>query len=303
MKQLIEKSSILTIALIVSIGATTACSSFTDKINNRREEIGSAGNASPVNNKTNAENKAVANKPATENTQADSIEIYDGRKSISEVKTTEPTNADEELVTKEFKDKESFIRPKFGDAYCEESEANDIGITGIGSGSFTKPNFLQKAYLYTVCSSGSSQFGVGGIMIFEDGKIVSHYVYGENGVINGGLFILPDINKNGVAELVLMDGQMHQGYGGESIVITEFKDGNLNVIGGTPVSSDNSGAAEDDAKVEAEAHKISVQPSANPVFFQEIYEQKGNAKNWTLTKKSAKFSLKKDVFGKNYKIS
>lgn len=299
MRKFIEKSSFLAIALTLSISAMTACGSIAEKSANEKPAGGTAHNASPVNDKKPAENKAVENK--TENPQSGLIEIYDGRETNR--KQTEATKADEELVTEEFKAKESNIKQKFGDRYCDESESSSVGLTGAVEGSFTKPNSKQKAFTYELCSSGSSHFGVGGIMIFEDGKIVSHYAYGENGLMSGRISTLPDINKNGLTELVLTDGQTHQGYSSEFIDILEFKDGNLATLGGKTIATDNSGAAEDDSKIEAEAFKISVQPSANPIFFQEIYQKKGNAKNWSLTKKSEKVSLDKDNFGKNYKIS
>jgi hypothetical protein len=300
-RQITNKFSILAIAFVFVGGAVTACTT-TDKTNSGNgNAVGGAGQNNLSVNKILTENKAPANTNVAENQQSGLVEIYDGR--ASDRKQTEPTKADEELMTKEFTAKESVIKTKFADRYCDESERAGVSVTGVAEGSFTKPSTKQRALLYEVCSTGSSHFGVGGIAIFEDGKVVSHYVYGEEGLFNGGIFALPDINKNGLSELMMTEGQMHQGYGSESIEIAEFKDGNLTNIGGTQVSSDNSGAAEDESKAEAEAFKITAQPSANPTFFRENYSQKGNAKDWLLTKKSEKFSLEKDRFGKIYKIS
>ena len=168
-----------------------------------------------------------------------------------------------------------------------------MGITGVAKGAFTKPNSSQTAFLYEVCSSGSSHFGVGGIMIFENGKIVSHYAYGENGLWNIGMYALPDINKNGMSELVFQEGQTHQGYSGESIGIAEMKDGNFDYFGSTSVHSDDSGAVEDESKVKSEDYQIYVEPGATPVFFS---QEKGK-------KERKKISLSKDTLGKIHRIT
>lgn len=286
MKKFIEKSSFLTIALIFGINALTACDSAADKSANAAG--GKAGGTNAVNKETNAANKNAATKPS-ETPKAELIEIRDPRKDSEK----EASAAEKQMVEAEFRAKETIIKQKFGEAYCDESETGEIGITGTAKGAFTKPDSSQTAFLYEVCSSGSSHFGVGGIMIFENNKIVSHYAYGENGLWNIGMFALPDINKNGVSELVFEEGQTHQGYTGESIGVAEMNDGNFNYLGSTATSSDNSGAVEDESKIKTEDYQIFVQPGATPVFFS---QEKGK-------KDRKKISLSKDTAGKMYKIT
>lgn len=297
MKRINEYFLVLTITLAVGL---TACGSVAEKTAADKPSNGAAQSGAATGTKENTENKTAENKNANNAKQADLTKVYDGRTSMEDAKFAKATKTDEDLVRTEFKAKEAEIKQKFGDRYCDESDVPDI--TGTAKGSFTKADSKQTAFHYVMCSSGSSHFGVGGIMIFEGDKVVSHYVYGEEGVMGGGVFTLPDINKNGLTELVLMDSQMHQGNYGEYIEITEFKDGDLSDLGGTTVASDNSGAAEDDSKVGYEASEIMVRASENPMFYINTFERTGKSKEWKVGKKTETRSLEKN-FGKNYKIS
>lgn len=264
--------------------------------------IGIFSGCSPANTEKNVENITVKptenviynanNKPkenAEKKKQDELIEIFDGRKDFDyRDYSKEETN----LVQTEFDRKKAEIKQKFGDRYCGENEDENVGLNGIVKGSFTKPNSNQKAFLYTVCSSGSSHFGVGGIIIFESDRAISHYVYGENG-LDQGMIALSDINKDGMDELVLLDFQVHQGYGGGAISIVEFSNGKFNFIGTTTTFSDNGGAVEDEKNIKADAYDIFVQPGSNPVFYRDSYQKKGNSKNWSLVKRGEKFTLDK----------
>jgi hypothetical protein len=286
MKKIIDKTSFLAIWLTLGISALTACGSVADK--NTNDAVGKASGTNAVNTETNTTNKNAATKPS-EAPKAELIEIRDPRKDSEKGATA----AEKQLVEAEFRAKETTIKDKLKEIYNDECQAENIGITGTAKGAFTKPNSSQTAFLYEVCSSGSSHFGVGGIMIFENGKIVSHYAYGENGLWNVGMYALPDINKNGMSELVFQEGQTHQGYTGESIGIAEMKDGNFDYFGSTSIHSDDSGAVEDESKVKSEDYQIFVEPGATPVFFS---QEKGK-------KDRKKISLSKDTLGKIHKIT
>lgn len=299
MKQINLRFSLLMLSLAAMIGV--ACSTTTSENSaNNVSSAGTAHNGAAAGDKEKAANKTPENKNPTETKQDDLVKVYDGRTPMTDAKFARATKTDEDLVRTEFKTREAEIKQRFGDRYCDESDVPDI--TGTAKGSFTKPDSKQTAFHYVMCSSGSSHFGVGGIMIFENNKVVSHYVYGEEGVMGGGIFTLPDINKNGLTELVLIDSQMHQGNYGEYIEITEYKNGDLSDLGGTTVASDNSGAAEEDSKVGYEASEITVRPSENPMFYINSFERTGNSKEWKAGKKNETRSLEKN-FGKNYKIS
>lgn len=280
------------ILLSLTVGLLTACNSAEK----------SAGNK-PVM-ETNQINSAKPEKPQAEkaNTEAEKkdelVEIYDGRKDLEPQDFPE---SETKPVQAEFDKQIELIKDKMGESFC--SEVDSVNINGIAKGSFTKPKSNQKAVLYDVCRSGTSHFGVGGIVIFENGKAVSHYVYGEHG-LQSGLIASPDINKNGLNELILIDYQMHQGNSGTAILLAEITKGELKFLGSVVTSSSNSGAIEDDKDIRSDAYRISVQPSANPVFYRDSYEIKGNKKDWLQSKKGEKFSLNREnieMYSKDFK--
>jgi hypothetical protein len=281
------KKAFILLFTIISIGLTLSCSSAATEKTTDNKSIANK----PQVNSAKSDNKKVENTTVqtTEEAKKDElIEVWDGRKfPILSEYPAEITN----LVQAEFDKNKDSIKQKMEESYCVE-ETGKIGISGIEKGSFTKPNSNQKAAFYILCSSGSSHFGVGGIIIFENDKVVSHYVYGENGIDNYTA-ISPDVNKNGLNELILVNAQTHQGISGGMISLVEFADGKLNFIGMTSTYSSNSGAVEDEKDVKSSAYKIMAQPSANPIFFRETFEMNGEAKDWKLVKKSEKISLEK----------
>lgn len=281
---------VLGIAACGSAGQSVAVTADTGE----NVKITDSTNSAAKEVKTQNKNAAVEKKESQKK-----VEIYDGRKPMKPAQ--DASKSDTEQAEKEFKSKEPVVKQKMGDFYCFD-EDNKFGLTGMSTGSFTKPNSNQKAFLYELCSSGSSHFGTGGILIMEGDKAVAHIVYGENGLYNGSFSSLPDINQNGLNELMLTVGQTHQGYTGEALTLVEFPEGDLKIIGGAVTMTDNSGAMEDEAEIKAEAYKIWAEPSAKPVFYRDLYEQNGNAKDWKLVKKAEKFTLDNREFGKYHKI-
>lgn len=278
-----RKNFICCVLVIVAyLGVFSSCSSGNTQ--NNAENI----NAKPTQTVVNKANEKPKEKVETKK-QDELVEIFDGRKDLD---YRDYSKEETQIVQTEFDRKKAEIKQKFGDKYCSEPEDEKIGINGIVEGSFTKPNSSQKAFLYTLCSSGSSHFGVGGMVIFENEKAVSHYVYGENG-LDQGMISLSDINKDGMDELVLLDFQVHQGYGGGAISIVSFPNGTFNYIGNASTFSGDSGAVEDEKNTKADAYDIFVQPDVNPVFYRDSYQKKGNAKNWSLVKRGEKFTLDK----------
>lgn len=288
-----KKLSILIVVLIIACLTTAACSS----------EIAGEGAKSdvlPVTNQTGAtraDNKPTEEKNEPQTKQENLVEVYDGRKLESKPKAG--TEAEKQLAEKEYKLHETAILQKVG-FNCEEGD-EDVSITETAAGSFTRPNSSQKVLLYERCRAGRA-YGVGGILIVENGKSVAHYAYGENGLF-AGLSSLPDVNKNGLSEIVLLSIGAGQGYANSAIDVFEFKTDDLDFLGRTETYSSNSGAVTDTTKVKTEAVKVSAQPAANPVFFRETYEQKGSSQKWSPVKKAEKFSLNKGEPIKYHKIS
>jgi hypothetical protein len=223
------------------------------------------------------------------------IEISDGR---GDSQSAPLTPSENQLIVKEVRAKESLIREKSGQD-CEEDEMFSLSVSGWTTGSFTKPNVRQKAYLYELCRS-TLTFGIGGIVIVENGRTVAHYVYGENG-LDSDIAALPDINRNGFSEILMMAGGSGQGYTQRAIEIIEFTPGGIKSFGIADIYEDNLGT--EDARKSAKAYKISVRPGKTPVYFRETFTRRGGAGKWLPAGRSEKYSLRRDYVPKFHKIS
>lgn len=217
------------------------------------------------------------------------VEIFDGR--IEDRKENEATKSETKMIAEEFKRNEAVIMKK-SEFECDDEDVKGVTVIGTAVGSFTKADSQQKVFLYERCRAGRN-FGIGGVIIYEGEKVVLHYVYGDNG-LESGIFATKDFNKNGLSEIVLIGFGMGQGYSAGAIDIFEIKEGNLEFLGKVKTYDDNSGAVLSEDKIETIARMIYVQPSKNPVFYQDVYEKKGKATKWSLTQKSEKISLSKE---------
>jgi hypothetical protein len=221
--------------------------------------------------------------------------VFDGRDdSESAPVTVEETR----FIEREVRKNETVIREKSGQD-CEEDESFSFSVQSVAAGSFTAPERRQKAYLYELCRS-TLAFGIGGLVVVENGKTVAHYVYGENG-LDSEIAVLPDINQNGFSEIMLIGGGTGQGYTLGAVEIIELTPGGVISFGTADVYEDNFGT--ETARKSAKAFKISVRAGKNPVYFRETYTRKSAAGKWTLAGKSQKYSLRKDYEPKYHKIS
>lgn len=218
-------------------------------------------------------------------------EIYDGRR---EFKVVAPTLAEKQLVKSEVEKTEVRIKEKSG-LSCDQRA---FDVSSSANGSFTRPNSDQKAVLYELCRSGRN-FGIGGIVIFENHEVAAHYIYGENGY-SYGIKALPDIDQNGLSEILLIGSGTGQGYTEGGFEIIEFEARRVKNFGLAETYQDNFGTG--NKPVQATAYKISFQSGVPPVFYREIYRQKGGGGKWTLIGKVQKFKLRKNLESKFDKI-
>lgn len=211
--------------------------------------------------------------------------VFDGRPAVEESSTT--TAAEEKFIEKEVRRKETIIKAKAG-VECDEET---FGVSGAASGSFTKAKAAQKIFLYELCRSGRS-FGIGGIVVVENEKVVAHRIFGENG-LRSDIKALPDINKNGLSEIVLGGYGTGQGYTEGAVEIIELTAAGVKSFGFADIYEDDFGANENDPS--ATAYKITAQTGKIPVFFREAYTRKSEEDKWILSKKAQKFTLRKDT--------
>lgn len=298
-----NKFLILTMALTVTVGALTACDSATATRANNDADSAAARNKTPANNKSNPENKLPENKSgATEQTKL--IEVYDGRSGATideKANKSAIARADRDFAEQEVLSRKALIK-QTGAAQNEDEDIectiDNFIVDGVGEGAFTTHNSSQKIYLYRLCEGGvgSMPTRLGGIMIAENAKVIAHYVYKELGGYTD-LKTLPDINQNGLSEIVLQSASaVNQGYLTDSIELIEISRSGIIKMGDALVfsNSPDTGETADEAEQggSSTAYKISVQIGKTPVFLRETYHRKTDDEKWQLKSEAAKFSLK-----------
>jgi hypothetical protein len=100
----------------------------------------------------------------------------------------------------------------------------------FAAGSFTAAGAPQRAVLYRFCETGHN-FARGGIAILQAGRVVAHVTL-ENARPDG-LRALPDVDRDGVSELMLVDNAMHQGQFTTLVSIVQLVPGGVRSFGVT----------------------------------------------------------------------
>lgn len=211
--------------------------------------------------------------PAVVNAQA-LIPIYDAR---SEDKAAKVSDAD--IAAIERSALPAARRALEGD--CEP----EIDYTGSASGSFTAPGRTQRVVLYRYCETGHG-FANNGLVVLESGKIVRNLIY--NGGSEMEIVAAPDIDRNGISELVIAGGSTNQGYTVSVISILELTDTGAREFGAADAYEDNCGAVD---RCKMTARRIFAQPGTKPTFSREIYQKRGG--RWVITSARRAFSLRK----------
>ncbi|MGI9056853.1 MAG: hypothetical protein ACR2F2_13745 [Pyrinomonadaceae bacterium] len=285
-KRMINRFLILIFALFLGFGGMTACSQSDLKSNNsaKAENVQSE---SIANNKPTAEKKAIENKNSDDAEQPKKIEVFDGRNNDNQKSGDKETPFVREIV----RAKQTAIQSIFKDSEFECSDT-DVRVEGLAEGSFTKPKSSQVAYLYRTCMSDAVKYPsfVSGLIITESEEVVAHFVYAD---VFGGftnLKILPDINRNGLSEIVLRSS-LGYGYYTDSIDIYEFGANNPVSLGGTKILTNSPDDGEEDHS--ETAYAITAQADKSPVFFRETYRRKSDPEKWLLQAKESIFSLEK----------
>lgn len=166
---------------------------------------------------------------------------------------------------------------------CEEQ----FETAGVARGAFSRAGAKQTLIFYQFCQTGNG-FGNNGLVLLEDGRIVSHYVSEGGWALN--LKSLPDINRNGLDEFVAYySGGMHQGQGGTGVDVMEFSAAGVSGLGW--FQADSYGEETGDF-----GYRVTVKPGRTPVFYREKYVSTGENK-WRKSGKLAVFKLGK-TYGK-----
>ena len=210
--------------------------------------------------------------------------IFDGRLTLKPGKLSSP----EETLMKDT------VLPAARQAWHErERDAEcDAGFKpsalDIAAGSFTKPKSDQRAILYTYCTFGHNM-ALNGIAVIENGRVVTHIVY--EGGNDRAIGALPDINDNGLSEILIATGGTNQGITWGTISIIEIAGSEIVQFGQTGTLADDSGIHEKTGKIKA--NRISVKAGKTPVFYREIFVDNGSG-GWRKPGLLAPISLEED---------
>ena len=165
----------------------------------------------------------------------------------------------------------------------------ELRAIDVTSGAFTRPQAEQRAILYSYCEIGHN-VDLDGIAIVEDGQVVAHLVF--EGAAHTAIGALPDLNGNGLAEIVLASGETNMGETWGALSIIEIAGAGVTAFGHTGTFSDNCGAGEKDCR--AEATRILARPGAKPAFFREMFTRAGDAGAWKKTAALVPLTLQED---------
>jgi hypothetical protein len=173
-----------------------------------------------------------------------------------------------------------------------ESCGEDFRLIDSALGSFTRRGARQKAFLYEFCQTGNG-FANNGLIITEGGKILLHFA--EEGGWNMAMRSLPDINRNGLDELVVETSSgMHQGKVGGSVTLLEVSPAAVRELGYTLAFSNECDAEMSEDECDR-SYRITAAPGARPVFYRQRFVNVGDEEKprWRKRGKLQKIRLNK----------
>ena len=165
----------------------------------------------------------------------------------------------------------------------------ELRAIDVASGAFTRPQAEQQAILYSYCEVGHNA-DLDGIAIVEGGRVVAHLVF--EGAANTAIGALPDLNGNGLAEIVIASGGTNMGTTWGALSIIEITGAEVTAFGHTGIFSDDCGERQRDCRVEAA--RILARPDAKPAFFRETYRRGGDAGAWKKIAAATSLTLEED---------
>ncbi|MFN2531586.1 MAG: hypothetical protein ABR555_09840 [Pyrinomonadaceae bacterium] len=145
-------------------------------------------------------------------------------------------------------------------------------VSDIASGSFTAAGQTQTAYLISVneCfASHADNYGTQRIAIFSGQRLLANIDVD----FKSSIILKTDLNSDGVNELLLTGGDLHQGILTEIAALVEFQNGRMRVVQNFgAVVEDSCGAQMSDGSSKVAILYLSdVEPGKMPRFRQENY--------------------------------
>jgi hypothetical protein len=161
---------------------------------------------------------------------------------------------------------ESAVRPAARRSFQGvEGCADEFAVIDAAAGSFTRPKARQKAFLYRLCTTGHG-FAADGLAVIEDGRVAAHVVY--EGGWDSALGALPDLDGDGLAEILIVSGSTNQGMTTISVSVVGMASG-VKKFGRFQVYEDDCGTGAGPGR--QSASKLLARPGPHPAFFREDF--------------------------------
>jgi hypothetical protein len=190
--------------------------------------------------------------------------IFDARLILEETKASK-----QEL--KVFKREIEPAAVKFWKQKGKECDEPELEVIDIAKGSFTKASSNQEAILYKYCTTGHN-FALDGIAVLENDHVVTHILY--EGAWNLAIGALPDINGNGLSEILVSTGGTSTGEIWGVITIIEMSDHGIRKFGCTATYSSNGGRETNANKIRTIARNFGQSPERNLFFIENLSVRK-----------------------------
>ena len=168
---------------------------------------------------------------------------------------------------------------------CTDGWEGNPEVRDVAVGAFTKSDATQRAILYNYCTPAHA-YAFNGIAIVENGRVISHLSYQSDW--QHAIATAPDINGNGLSELIVVAGTTNQGTTWSTITLIELGGTEIQRFGFTEVLSDSCGNNE---KAGADAYRVLVRKGIQPEFYREQFRRGCNQKAWRRIRAAAKIAM------------
>jgi len=148
-----------------------------------------------------------------------------------------------------------------------DPEQEAIRIIDRAEGGFTGAGLKQQAILFNFCSRGHN-FGENGIAVFERDRVEALVVYA--GAWENSIEVLPDINGNGRAEMVVSAGGTNMGEHWGVIGIIELDTDGVTAFGRSETYHND---CDTEYASGTEAVVLSAKPGKEAVFYRQTFHQ------------------------------
>ncbi len=157
------------------------------------------------------------------------VRIFDAR---LDSKPAKPTAAEKALLGRQTRP----VREEWNQDDCKSVDVQDVA-----EGAFTRPDVKQRAVLYHYCEI-ARQLRAVGLAVFEGERVVAHVVY--EGGLDHAIEALPDLDGNGLSEILIANYGNGQGYAYGRVTLIELAPDGVRRLGQFESHRDDCGAVD-----------------------------------------------------------